>query len=188
LLSGSYLGGTCHFGDLKDWVSKSAIANAILVEVKMSESSKNSQSASNRFLSEKYRFVKFLGDVWKDLQDNQHWKYELLSPVRLLERSKLHRYPSDNDELARANWFWSRRPRLHQATSCIVWFVVALGLPFWLFMFPAIGVPFLIIAAMIANTEIVRSVRWRRQYELCIDRLFRICKKGRDTFGTDILA
>jgi hypothetical protein len=37
-----------------------------------------------------------------------------------------------------------------------------------------------------ANTEIVRSARWRRQYELSIDRLVRTCKNGRDTFGMDI--
>ena len=154
----------------------------------MSESSKNSQSASNRFLSEKHHFGKFLGEVWKDSQDNQHWKYEQLSPVKLLERSKRHRYPPDNDELVRANWFWNRRPRLHQATSCTVWFIVALGLPLWLFMFPAIGVPLIIVAAVNAYTEIVRSVRWRRQYERSIDRLIRTCKNGRDTFGLDILA
>jgi hypothetical protein len=69
-----------------------------------------------------------------------------------------------------------------------VWFIVALGLPLWLFMFPAIGVPLLLVAVVIAYTEIVRSVRWRRQYERSIDRLIRTCKNGRDTFGLDILA
>jgi hypothetical protein len=34
-----------------------------------------------------------------------------------------------------------------------------------------IGYPLLIISAVAVNTNIVRSVRWRRQYELCIDRL-----------------
>jgi hypothetical protein len=137
---------------------------------------------------EKHHFGKSLGEVWKDLQGSQHWKYELLSPNKLLQRSKRHRYPPDNDELTRANWFWSRQPRWHQATSCTVWFIVALGLPLWLFMFPAFGVPLITIAAVIGNTEIVRSVRWRRQYELSIDRLMRTCKNGRDTFGMDICA
>jgi len=53
----------------------------------------------------------------------------------------------------------------------IVWLIAALGLPFWLFVVPVIGYPLLIIFAVIANTEIVRSVRWPRQYELGIDRL-----------------
>jgi hypothetical protein len=83
------------------------------------------------------------------------------------------RHPTHNDELARANWFWSRRPRLLPAASYTVWLVVVLGLPFWLFVAPLIGVPLLIIAAVIVNVEIARSVRWRRQYELSIDRLIR---------------
>jgi hypothetical protein len=76
-------------------------------------------------------------------------------------------------EFARAEFFWRRRPRLLPATGYIVWIVVALGLPVWLFVFPAIGVPLLIISAVVINTGIVRSVRWRRQYELSLDRLIR---------------
>jgi|ERR1700734_1646933 hypothetical protein len=154
----------------------------------MSESSKNIESASKSFLSRKHHCDKFLAEVWKDLQKSQHWKYEELSPIELLRRLDCHRCPPDNGELTRANWFWSHQPRWHQATSCTVWLIVALGLPLWLFVFPAIGVPLMIIAAVIINTEIVRSVRWRRQYELSIDRLIRTCKNDRDTFGLDILA
>ena len=120
---------------------------------------------------EKLGFSKRLGEVWQDLQDDPRWKYEQLSPVQLLEKSELHYYPTHNDELARANWFWSRRPRLLPIAGCTAWLIVALGLPFWLFVVPAIGYPLLIVFAMIVNTEIVRSVRWRRQYELGIDRL-----------------
>jgi hypothetical protein len=68
-----------------------------------------------------------------------------------------------------------------EAASCVVWLTVALGLPFWLFIVPPIGVPLLIIiATVISSTDIVRSVRWRRQYELSIDRLIRISTNGRD--------
>jgi hypothetical protein len=170
---------------------RSSIANfkrQSFVEVKMKEFYNKSKSTSNCFLSEKHSFGKFLGEVWRDLQDNPHWKYEQLSPVQLLDRSDAHRYPPDKDELARANWFWSRRPRWLQAASCIIWLTVALGVPLWLFSFPAIGVSLIIIAAFVANTEMVQSVRWRRQYELSIDRLIRTCKDGRDTFDMDIFA
>jgi hypothetical protein len=154
----------------------------------MNESSKKSQSAHKRSLSEKHPFGRFLSDAWKDLQNGQHWKYEQLSPIKLLQRSKHLRYSPDNDELTRANWFWNRQPRWHQAISFTLWLIVALGLPFWLFVFPAIGVPFVIMVAVIANIVIVRSVRWRRQYELSIDRLMRTCENGTDTFEMDILA
>jgi hypothetical protein len=152
----------------------------------MRESSNKSQFTGKRFLSG-HSFAKFLGELRRDLQDNPDWKYEQLSPIQLLERSYCNIYPPDSDELARANWFWSRRPRWLQAASGTIWFIVALGLPLWLFSFPAIGVSLIIIAAVVVNAEIVRSMRWRRQYELSIDRTIRTCKNGRDTFGMDIL-
>jgi hypothetical protein len=151
----------------------------------MNKSFKSKQSIGSHSLSEKFTFVKHLREVWQDFQDDPHWKYEQLAPVQLLEKSEVS-YTAHNGELARANWFWRRRPRLLQVTSCIVWLLVALGLPLWLFIVPGIGVPLLIIAAAIVNTEIVRSVRWRRQYELSIDRLIRTSTNNRDTFGLDV--
>jgi hypothetical protein len=154
----------------------------------MNKSCKNEECASSHSFWEKVSFGKRLGEVWRDLQDEPHWKYEHLSPVQLLEKSGLYRYPTDNAELARANWFWSRRPRLLPVVSCMVWLIVALGLPFWLLIVPSIGVPLLVIAAVIVDTEIVRSVRWRRQYETSIARLIRTSTNGRDTLGVDVLA
>ena len=154
----------------------------------MNESSKNKQCNTCHSLCQRHNLAERLGEVWQDIQSERHWKYEKLSPVQLLQKSELHRYPEDNDELARANWFWRRRPRFLQVTSCIVWLIAALGLPIWLFIVPAIGMPLLIVVVVIVNTEIVRSVRWRRQYELSIDRLARTSTNGRDTFGVDIFA
>ena len=91
----------------------------------------------------------------------------------MLAKLKLDECLADKDELARTEFFWRRRPRLFRATGYIVGFILLLGLPFWLFSVPAIGVPFIIISVVVGNTETVRSVRWRRQYELSIDRLIR---------------
>jgi hypothetical protein len=154
----------------------------------MNNSSKNNPRIISDCSSKKLSFGTRLGAVWQDLQDDSDWKYEWLSPVHLLENLELNRYPTDNAELDRAIWFWSRRPRLLPAVSWIVWLIVALGLPLWLFVFPVIGVPLLIVAAVIVNTEIVRSVRWRRQYESSIDRLIRASTNDRDTFGVDVFA
>jgi hypothetical protein len=149
----------------------------------MNRSSKNNEWISNQSLQEDASFAKRLREIWRDLQDQPRWKYEQLSPVQLLEKSKLHRNSTDIDELARADWFWSRRPRVLATASCIVWLFVILGSPFWLFCVPTIGAPLLIIAVVIVGTEIVRSVRWRRQYELSIDRLIRTSTSDRDSFG-----
>jgi hypothetical protein len=131
------------------------------------------QGAHGRAPSEKPNLNKRLVNFWRDLEDNQRWKYAELSPVQLLKLFKPDECPADKDELARAEFFWRRRPRFLSAITYVAWLIAALGLPFWLFIVPAIGVPLLILFTVIANTNIVRSVRWRRQYELSLDRLSR---------------
>ena len=148
---------------------------------------RNHRPISGR-LSEKSRFTKQLTEFWHDLQDEQHWKYGSSSPVQILERLNLDTWQQNNDELVRTEWFWNRRPRLLRATSYVVWLSAALGLPFWLFIIPAIGIPLLIISAVVVEAEIVQSVRWRRQYELSIDRLVRTSLNGKDTSGMDVFA
>jgi hypothetical protein len=116
---------------------------------------------------------KVLSEVWRDLQADPKWKYEQLTPIQLLEKSELRIHLPDSGELFRATWFWSRRPRLFSVAGSILWITVGLGLPFWLFRIPSIGVPLIIVAAVVINTDLVRSLRWRRQYESSIDRLIR---------------
>src|SRR5258707_1406076 len=129
--------------------------------------------ANARAPIEKLNFTKHLVGFWPDLEDNQHWKYDELSPVQLLEKLNLNKHPTDKDELARTEFFWSRRPRLLPATGYIVWIISALGLPVWLFVLPAIGLPLLIISAVGGNARVVRSFRWRRPYEKNIGRVGR---------------
>jgi len=142
----------------------------------MKESSEIRKHVSGHESSWKFRFPKRLVEVWQDLQDDEHWKYEELSPVQLLEKLKLDGYPTDSDELTRTKWMWTRRPRFLLAISCLLWFIAALGMPVWLFILPKVGAPLLIIWVVMVGTELVRSVRWRRQYELSIDRLIRISR------------
>jgi hypothetical protein len=131
------------------------------------------RGANVRASSEKVNFTKHLVRFWRDLEDKQDWKYDELPPVQLLQKLKLDECLTDKDELARAEFFWRRRPRLLTATGYIVWIIAAVALPAWLFVFPAIGVPLLIISAVVVDAGIVRSVRWRREYEISIGRLIR---------------
>src|SRR5258707_5453513 len=128
--------------------------------------------------SENPSVTNHLGGFCRDLEANQRWKYDELSPVHLLEKLKLDEYPTDKGELARAEFFWSRRPRLLTAIDYIVWLTVALGLPFWLFIVPAIGVPLLIIAALVVPTGRVRALRGRREDRLKIDRSTRHIRRA----------
>src|SRR5260221_5407112 len=129
--------------------------------------------ANIRASSEKSNFSRHLVGFWRDLEDNQRWKYDELSPLQLLEKLKPDEGPPNKDELARADFFWRRRPRLLPATGYIAWIIVAPGLPSLVFGFSALGGPLLIISAVLVSAGIVRSVRWRRQYESSIDRLIR---------------
>jgi hypothetical protein len=130
----------------------------------------------------KLPFSKCLVRVWQDLQNGHKWKYEELSPARLLEKLNLLEYSRESDEFARANWFWARRPHVLTMASYLAWLIVIVGLPFWLFILPVIGLPLIVISLMMVNTDIVQSLRWRRQYELSIDRLISASTNGRDTF------
>jgi hypothetical protein len=58
--------------------------------------------------SEKVNFTRHLVGVLRDIEDNQSWKYDELSPVQLLERLKLDKRLADRDELERAEYFWTR--------------------------------------------------------------------------------
>jgi len=136
----------------------------------------------------KFSFSKRLATVWQDLQNEQKWKYEELSPARLLERLNLLEYSREHDEFARANWFWDRRPRALTIASYLVWFIVIVGLSFWLIIVPVIGLPLIVISLMMVNIDIVQSLRWRRPYELSIDRLIGASTNGRDTFRGFALA
>jgi hypothetical protein len=139
----------------------------------MKNSRKTDRCIVNRSEWEKRSLGEALSEVWQDLQADPKWKYEQLAPVQLLEKSELRVGLTDRSELVRATWFWSRRPRLLSVASTMLWVTVALGLPFWLFRIPSIGVPLIIVAAVVVNTDLVRSLRWRRQYESSIDRLIR---------------
>jgi hypothetical protein len=138
----------------------------------MKKSRKIDRSIVNRSQLEKHGFGQALREVWHDLRADPKWKYEQLTPIQLLDKSELRIRLPDSGELVRATWFWSRRPRLLSVASSILWITVALGLPFWL-RIPAIGVPLTILAAVVINADLVRSLRWRHQYESSIDRLIR---------------
>jgi len=152
------------------------------MEVKMTNFAKDHDFVSRPSSSAKLSFSKRLARVWQDLQSEQKWKYEELSPARLLERLNLLEYSIENDEFARANWFWGRRPRVLAMASYLVWLIVIVGVPFWLFILPVIGLPLIVISLMMVNIDIVQSLRWRRQYELRIDRLIVASTHGRDAF------
>src|SRR5258708_34764411 len=146
--------------------------------IEMKTKQETDRRANVRASSEKSTFSQQLARFWRDLEDNQRWQYNELSPLQLLEKLKLAERPVDKDELARAEFFWRRRPRLLSATGYIFWIIVALGLPAWLFVFPAIGEPLLIISAADVDTRIVLYLHRGPQHLLTIDDLIAPSRRG----------
>jgi hypothetical protein len=128
------------------------------------------------------KFREPLVRFWRDLHDDQLWKYDELAPVELLEKREVHGKTVSEDELARANWFWTRRPRVFSVVAWISWLIAVMGAWFWV-TFPLVGVPILIALIALVLRTIVRSVRWRREYELSIDRLIRASGHGKAAFA-----
>jgi hypothetical protein len=121
----------------------------------------------------KLNFSERFTALYRNLQDVHGWKYREASPLQLLETLNVDRYTMDRDELERAYFFWTRKPRLLQSITRGAWVISALGLPICLVTFPVIGGLLLLISLALANANIVYSARWRRQYELSIHRLLR---------------
>src|SRR5260221_14684697 len=71
----------------------------------MKNKSEIDRRANARAPTEKLNLHKHLVGLWRGLEDNQHWKFDELSPVQLLEKLNLKKHPTDKDELARAEFF-----------------------------------------------------------------------------------
>ena len=98
------------------------------------------------------------------------WKYEELPPGALIKSLRLEPAAVDHDELSRAEWFWSRRPKvLSESVSCFFCYVIALVCllyfapeTLWLLLV------WILAGVSCACTEHMRLNRWRNEYESSI--------------------
>jgi hypothetical protein len=107
---------------------------------------------------------------WRDLHDDQTWKYEELCPIELLEKVEIDYRTVPKHELDRTAWFWRRRPRALTAVGLMLWLIAAAAAPFCVIV-PCLAIPILITCIPLLLWTIVRSARWRREYELSVSRL-----------------
>jgi hypothetical protein len=113
---------------------------------------------------------------WRDFQYPSRWRYPDLTPSDLLTLRHFKAGLTAESELQRAVWLWSRRPRLILGSGALSYVImvactlVALLIPVCGFFFAGawLGVWVLAIAA-----DTIRYVRWRRDYEMALDRLLR---------------
>jgi hypothetical protein len=85
---------------------------------------------NRRFFLGRIPLSEEISEFWRDLQKDHAWKYQESSPNQILKGRELQVQFAD-DEMVRASWFWSRRPRLLHEHSLLIWLLIAVapGLP-----------------------------------------------------------
>ena len=113
---------------------------------------------------------------WKDFNSNENWRFPELSPVQLQKSLAVAWSFIDRGEYVRAEWLWSRRPKLILGEGGLG-YAILIFVALLLLLIPKVGV-FLTVAwcvTMLAaiSRDVVRSIRWRREYEVSITRIMR---------------
>ena len=113
---------------------------------------------------------------WKDFNSDEHWRFPELSPVQLQKSLDVPWTFIDRGEYVRAEWIWSRKPKLILGEGGLG-YAILVFVALLLLLIPKVGV-FLTVAwcfsmlGAIAR-DVVRSIRWRRDYEVSITRIMR---------------
>lgn len=113
---------------------------------------------------------------WKDFNCQEEWKFPELPPEQLQNSFGVPWSFVDRGEYVRAEWMWSRKPKLILGDGWLG-YALLVFVALLLLLVPHIGVflttgwCFTMIGAI--ARDIVRSIRWRRQYEVSITRIVR---------------
>jgi hypothetical protein len=113
---------------------------------------------------------------WKDFNSDERWRFPELSPVQLQKSLEVPWPFIDRGEYVRANWMWSRKPKLILGEGGLG-YAILIFVALLLLLIPQVGV-FLTTAwcftmlGAIAR-DVVRTIRWRRDYEVSITRIMR---------------
>jgi|ERR1700730_8429969 len=109
----------------------------------------------------------------KDVDDNPFWKYEELPPAALIESLHLEPAAIDQDEFGRAEWFWSRRPKVLSESMSFFFFYLTVAVCLF-YLLPG-TIPFLLLwivaGASCAFIDGIFLNRWRKEYESSITRV-----------------
>jgi len=109
---------------------------------------------------------------WTDLKAVPEWRFPEIPPWQI-ERY-LGSPVVDYGERVRAEWLWQRRPKEFMNNGAIIY--VLLGtVSILLLLVPVIGIfidaAWLLSGSLLIASDIVRNVRWRRDYEVSLCRL-----------------
>jgi hypothetical protein len=117
-------------------------------------------------------------NFWKDFQSDHDWRFPEVPP------SRIHRclgYPLvEPSENLRAEWLWRRRPREILGKG-VISYALLIAISVLFLLVPPIGIfidaAWLFTCFMLIASDIVRNVRWRRDYEVSLCRLIRTMRR-----------
>jgi hypothetical protein len=106
----------------------------------------------------------------KKIESDAIWTYEELPPAALIKSLHLESAAIDQDEFSRAEWFWSRRPKV--VSESLTFFFVYLTVAVCLFYLIPDSIWFLLlwIVAGVSwgSIDHIRLHQWRTEYESSI--------------------
>ena len=113
---------------------------------------------------------------WKDFNCQEEWKFPELPPVQLQNSFGVPWSLIDRSEYVRAEWMWTRKPKLILGEGGLG-YALLIFVALLLLLIPHVGVVLTIawcITMLSAiSRDVVRSIRWRRDYEVSIARTMR---------------
>jgi len=116
------------------------------------------------------------GVFWQDFNCKEDWKFPELPPVQLQNSLGASWSFVDRGEYIRAEWMWSRKPKLILGDGGVGYALLVFVALLLLFV-PNIGIVLTIVWCFtmigIIARDTVHSVRWRREYEVSITRIMR---------------
>jgi hypothetical protein len=120
--------------------------------------------------------VNDLKAFWTDFNSQEDWRFPELPPLKLQKTFDVPWVFVDRGEYARAEWMWARKPKLVLGEGVFGYALIVL-VALLLLLVPHIGVILTIVwcSAMVGviARDVVRSIRWRREYEVSITRIMR---------------
>ena len=101
------------------------------------------------------------------------WNYDELSPTDLIESLQLERALIDQKEFSRAEWFWSRRPKLlcENLVLFFCYLTVAVCFFYYLPQTALLLVVWIGVGASCILVDHLRLTRWRNEYGSSIKRV-----------------
>ena len=113
-------------------------------------------------------------NFWNDFQSEHEWRFPEVAPSQI--QRALGNPVVDPWERVRADWMWKRRPDPIMGDGAFG-YVLIIIISVLLLLVPHIGIfldaIWLLSCLLLIAFDVVRNVRWRRDYESSLSRMIR---------------